>query len=409
METTVTQPMVVSVKGRRSTRLLLLALVFGGGLFMGRYLYPAVEFSARPLQFVGVENGERQLIFPTFWETWDTLHSKFIEADGLSDEALFYGAVRGMVAAAGDPYTAFEEPAATKQFEENLDGSFSGIGIEIGVRGGIVTVIAPLQGSPAKQAGLLTDDSIIAIDGVFITGDMSLDQVVQRIRGKRGTQVVLTIVRSGGAAPTEITIVRDTIEIDSAQLTIVDGIAQLVITNFNGDTADRVTKAVREMKQQNVRGIIIDVRGNPGGFLQAAVDIASHWLERGTVVVSEQGRENKEFKASGIAALAGIPTVILVDGGSASASEILAGALHDQLNAPIVGTKTFGKGSVQEFIKLDDGSSIRVTTARWFTPQGRNIDKDGIEATIVVEQNNDEDGDEQLQRAREEVKKMIPR
>ena len=384
-----------------------LMLVLFVGFFAGRYVFPAVEFADRPLQFVSVEEGERQLVFPSFWEAWDILHANYIDVDQLTDESLFYGAVRGMVAATGDPYTAFAEPAATKQFEENLGGSFSGVGIEIGVRGGVVTVIAPLNGSPAEAAGVLAGDSVVAIDGEFITTDFSLDEVVQRIRGKRGTEVVLTVVHPEASQTTDITIVRDTIEIESVELSIEDGVAHVVVSSFNGDTADRFTKVAREIKRSDAQGIIIDLRGNPGGFLQAAVDIASRFLDRGTVVVSERGREGRDFEAGGSTILENIPTVVLVDGGSASASEILAGALHDQLGTPIVGTTTFGKGSVQEFIKLDDGSSIRVTTARWFTPNGRNIDQDGIEPTIVIEQDLETEADEQLERARQELTNIL--
>jgi len=352
---------------------------------------------------MSVEEGERTLVFSTFWEAWDILQGNFIDAGSLEDEALFYGAVRGMVAAAGDPYTAFAEPDTTKQFEENLGGSFSGVGIEIGVRGGVVTVIAPLQGLPAEQAGIRAGDAIVAIDSEFITNDVSLDDVVQKIRGQRGTDVVLTVVHEGENQTEDVTITRDTIDIESVKFEMVDGIAHITITNFNGDTADKFEDAARAAKRAGARGVVVDVRGNPGGFLQSAVEIASRFLPRGTVVVSEQGNRAKDYTAKGATVLEDIPVVVLVDGGSASAREILAGALHDQLGTPIIGTTTFGKGSVQEFIKLGDGSSIRVTTARWFTPNGRNIDKDGIEPTIVVEQDREQEGDEQLQRALEEL------
>jgi len=387
-----------TVSGKFVSGVLLLLI----GFFVGRYILPAAEFADHPVQFVDTEQGERQFVFPVFWQAWDILHANFIDVDQLTDERLFYGAIRGMVAATGDAYTAFAEPAATKQFEENLGGSFSGVGVEIGVRGGVLTVISPLRDSPAEKAGILAGDSIVAIDGEFLTNDMSLDEVVQQIRGKRGTQVVLTVIHKDANSTSEITVTRDTIHIESVRLTIEDGIAHVVITNFNGDTADLFTAAAREIKRAPVRGLIVDLRGNPGGFLQSAVDITSRFVERGTVVVSERGRETRDFKAGGSTLLEAVPTVVLVNGGSASASEILAGALNDQLGVPIIGTTTFGKGSVQEFIKLDDGSSIRVTTARWFTPNGRNIDKDGIEPTIEVEDDPETEEDEQLQRARDE-------
>jgi carboxyl-terminal processing protease len=374
-------------------------------VFVGRYLIPAGEFRATPLRFVAVEEGERQLVFPTFWEAWDELHGNFI--NGLDDEKLFYGAVAGMVAAAGDPYTVFSPPAETKQFEETIQGSFSGVGIEIGVRQGVVTVIAPLEGSPAAQAGILEGDSIIAIDDKPVSAEMTIDEVVRLIRGEQGKPVVLKVVHVGAAEPVDITIVRDTIEVESVRLENTDGIAHLRITNFNGDTAKQFATAARRAKDEKVRGLLLDLRNNPGGFLDSAVTISSQFLDKGQVVVSEKGKVNKEYPAEGGPILKGVPVVILVNNGSASASEIVAGALHDHLQAPIVGTKTFGKGSVQEFLKLSDGSSLRVTVAKWFTPSGRSINEQGIEPTVVVEQDRATEEDEQLNRAREELTKLL--
>ncbi len=384
---------------------LSFVLVLLIGIFLGRYVVPgAGRTELAPIQFIDVENGNRELIFPTFWEAWDILHKKF---DGnLDDEALFYGAVRGLVQAAQDPYTAFEDPQATKQFEETINGSFTGIGVEIGIRDKLPTVIAPLPGSPAERAGIRAADVILKVDDLQLTQDVSLDDVVQRIRGPRGSQVELTVVHLDEKETAIISITRDTIEIESIQLTIEDKIAHVVITSFNSDTATRFTAASREIDRAKVAGIILDLRNNPGGFLQSAVDIASRFLIPGTLVVSERGTEVKEYKAKGNTILANIPVVILVNEGSASASEILAGALQEELKATIIGKQTFGKGSVQEFVKLKDGSSLRVTVARWFTPNGRNISEHGITPDILVEQDRSTEVDEQLQRAREEIKKL---
>jgi carboxyl-terminal processing protease len=375
------------------------------GIFIGRYLIPAGEFRATPLRFVAVEEGKRQLVFPTFWEAWDELHGNFI--NGLEDEKLFYGAVAGMVAAAGDPYTVFSPPAETKQFEETIQGSFSGVGIEIGVRQGVVTVIAPLEGSPAAQAGVLEGDSIIAVDGKPVSAEMSIDDVVRLIRGELGKAVVLKVVHVGAQEPTDITIVRDTIEVESIRLENLDGIAHIRITNFNGDTAKQFTTAARRAKDENVRGILLDLRNNPGGFLDSAVEISSQFLDKGQIVVSEKGKVNKDYPAEGSPILKGLPVVVLVNNGSASASEIVAGALRDHLQAPIVGTKTFGKGSVQEFMKLSDGSSLRVTVAKWFTPAGHSINEQGIEPNVMIEQDRESEEDEQLNRAREEMATLL--
>lgn len=394
------------VPAKKGRRLLALLIIFFAGLFVGRYLLPAGDLASGPLKFVTVEEGQRQLTFPTFWEAWDELHTNFI--GDLNDTNLFYGAVAGMVRAAGDPYTVFADPETTKQFEETIGGSFSGIGIEIGMQQGLVTVIAPLDGSPAEAAGVRAEDVIVAIDGQPIQSDDSLDDVVRKIRGPRGESVILTVVHKGQSQSEDISIVRDTIEIESVKMNIQDEIAHIEITSFNGDTTRRFTTAAEEALESSVRGIILDMRSNPGGFLQTAVDVSSLFLEPGTLVVSERGQEVSEYLAKGQPFLVDVPVVVLVDRGSASASEIVAGALQDQRQAPIIGIRTFGKGSVQEFLKLSDGSSLRVTIAKWFTPSGRSINEEGIAPTIEIEDDpNSEEVDEQLERAREEIQKLI--
>lgn len=394
-------------KKSRTKSFALILLVFSLGIFIGRYVIPAGEFKEYDtLKFLTVEQGQRKLVFPTFWEAWDKLHAYYLE--DLDDKNLFYGAVEGMVRAAGDPYTVFSRPADTNQFEETIGGSFGGVGIEIGMKEGAVTVIAPIEGSPADQAGMKQGDVILAVDGENITKEMTIDDVVQKIRGERGEVVTLTVYREGENKPLDIDIVRDVIEIASVKLNMLEGdIAHVVITSFNADTAERFNNVVRELRQKEAKGIIVDVRNNPGGFLQAAADMSSRFLEKGKLVVAEKGNKNKDYTASGNTLLKGMPTVLLVNGGSASASEILAGALHDQLGVPIVGVKTFGKGSVQEFIKLSDESSLRITVAKWYTPEGRSISDEGIEPTIEVEQNYETEEDEQLQRAKEEVEKLV--
>lgn len=381
-------------------------LIFAIGIFIGRYLVPAGALpAASPLRFVTVEEGKRQLIFPTFWEAWDGLHEKFIGP--LDEEKLYYGAVAGMIRAADDPYTVFADPVDTKQFEETIEGSFSGVGIEIGLRNGVVTVIAPLEGSPAQLAGIREGDIIAAIDRQPLTPDATLDEVVHQIRGERGTTVVLTVVHKDARETSDIAITRDRIEIESVRYALDGDYAIISITSFNGDTAGRFTSAARQALKDKVRGVILDLRGNPGGFLQTAVEVSSRFVAPDAVVVAERGKTTKEYKAEGNPILRELPVVVLVNGGSASASEIVAGALHDHLQAPIVGVRTFGKGSVQEFLKLKDGSSLRVTVAKWFTPHGRNINDEGIEPTVVLEQNMDTDTDEQMDRAKEELRKLI--
>lgn len=400
-----------SEKARRThvgkfSRIIAIIVLFALGLFVGRYIVPAGELKQTPLQFVAVENGERRFVFPTFWEAWDILHKNFIGE--LHDSDLFYGAVEGMIRAAGDPYTVFSSPLETQQFEETIEGSFSGVGVEIGMRRGLITVIAPLDGSPAQKAGVQAEDVIVAVDHKPITSEDTLDNIVRKIRGPEGQTVTLTVVHKGEQNTQDIAIVRGTIAIESVRLEIDNNhIAHLEVSNFNGDTADRFANAAREMRKANVSGVILDLRGNPGGFLQSSVKIASQFLKPDSVVVIERGSETKEYLSKGKPTLEGLPVVVLVDEGSASASEILAGALRDQINSPLIGTKTFGKGSVQEFVKLSDGSSLRITVAKWFTPRGDSIDEKGIVPAIEVDDKKDTDADEPLDRAREELERLI--
>lgn len=390
---------------RRWPKVVAALVLVALGVFIGRYVVPAGVAVQAPLEFVAVKDGQRQLVFPTFWEAWDIVHEKFIGT--VDDKKLFYGAVSGLVRATGDPYTVFADPEETKQFEENIGGSFSGIGVEIGMRDGRVTVIAPLAGSPADKAGVQQGDIVVAIDKEPIKSEETLDEVVSRIRGERGQPVTLTVVHQGEDEPVDITVVRDTIEIESVGSKIEDNIAIIKISSFNGDTAARVTQVAHEATRAKVRGVILDLRNNPGGFLESSVEIASVFLKQRTLVVSEKGDQDKEYLSKSAPVLPDVPVVVLVNGGSASASEILAGALHDQLQSQIIGEKTFGKGSVQEFKKLSDGSSIRVTVAKWYTPSGRSIDDHGIDPDIVITDNKDTPADEQLDRAKEALQSQI--
>jgi carboxyl-terminal processing protease len=356
-------------------------------------------------RFEKTENGKESFVFPPFAEAWGVLKEHYI--GNLDENKLSYGAVEGMVRAAGDPYTAFSDPEATKQFKETLKGSFSGIGAEMGVKGGLIVVIAPLEGSPAQKAGVKAGDVIVAIDKQNLTEDTSLNDAVRRIRGPKGTQVTLTVIHPQERQTVDITITRDDIAVDSVKNEIKDGIAHISITSFNEDTAAAFAKIAKDVKRQNVRGIILDVRGNPGGYLDAAVDIASEFLDRGMDVVSEKGKTEIKHTARKTGILKGTPLVVLMDGSSASASEIVAGALHDNLDVPLIGEKSFGKGSVQDVIDLSDGSSLRVTIAKWFTPDGTSIADHGIAPTLKVEDDRDTPEDEQLNKAIEELKKKL--
>lgn len=391
---------------RRLGKLAGIVLAVAFGIFIGRYVIPATAGQA-PFQLTVSEDGQRQFVFPTFWEAWDALHSNYIGT--FDDKDLFYGAVAGMVRAVGDPYTIFTDPEDSKQFRETLDGHFAGVGIEIGVRGGLVRVIAPLEGSPAKAAGIQAGDVVVAVDDEPVTPDSTIDEVVQSIRGPRGEQVKLTVARQEESETTthDFTITRDIITVESVTLEVVqDNIAHIRVSSFNGDTTGQFDAAVSRIASQDIAGVVLDVRNNPGGFLQTAVDIASEFLPPGTLVVTEKGSEETEHITRGVPRLGDVPVVVLINQGSASASEILAGALQDKRGIPVVGEKSFGKGSVQELVPFRDGSSLRVTIAKWFTPSGTSIDEAGIEPSVTVEDNDETDADEQLQSALEELKKQ---
>jgi carboxyl-terminal processing protease len=398
------EPISQTPTSPKYSRWLLATLLFLIGLLIGRYGLPASK-TVTPTELISGQGSERKLVFPTYWEAWDKLHELYIGE--LDDTKLMYGAIEGMVRAADDPYTSFANPQNAKLINETLEGSFSGVGIEIGLKNGLVTVIAPLDGSPAQKAGIQAGDAIVAIDKEPLTESMTIDQVVQKIRGPKNSSVTLTVIGKEANETRDIAIVRDTIVIESVKSSIENGIATLKITNFNGDTASRFAASVRQLSKQKISGVILDLRGNPGGYLDSSVEIASQFLEPGKVVVSEKGKVNKEYKSKGQGLLRDIPVVVLVDEGSASASEILAGALKDNRGVPILGAKTFGKGVVQELIELSDGSSLKVTIAQWLTPNGSSINEQGIEPTIPVEQNRDTEEDEQLKRAKEELSKLI--
>lgn len=305
----------------------------------------------------------------------------------LDQQKLIDGAKKGMVDAVGDPYTVYFTADEAKEFLSDLEGTFEGIGAELAKRDGQLTIVSTLDGSPALRSGLQAKDTIIQVNGEDTTG-WSVEEAVKKIRGKKGTTVKLTVARASEDKPLEIGVTRDTITDASVKTEVTnDNIGVLRITRFGQtDTVQLAREAAADFKQKNVKGIVLDLRGNGGGYLQAAQEIASLWM-RDKVVVSErkEGKVIDTLKTTGSAPLEGIPTVVLVNGGSASASEILAGALKDNGAASIVGEKTFGKGVVQDVRQLDDGGSLKVTIASWYTPNGKNISKEGITPDEVVE------------------------
>lgn len=345
-----------------------------------------------------------------FFTVWNTLKSKSIHYDEKTDAERMYGAIQGLTASLGDPYTEFMPPNETKQFNDSIKGSFGGIGAEIGKLDDILTVISPLKGSPAEKSGLKSGDKIFKIDGV-IASDMSIDQAIAKIRGKAGTIVKLEIYRKGEPASRIIEITRDTVVIPTIETENVNGVFVIHISTFGEKVMYDFANAIEAYKKSGSQYMIIDVRGNPGGYLEAAVDISSYFVPKGKTIVSEDFvKDNKKdiHTSYGYNDLNPKPkVVVLIDGGSASASEILAGALRDNKIAKLIGTKTFGKGSVQELLPMQGGTSLKITIARWLTPNGETIDKQGIKPDIEIKRIYDEKDpkkDNQLEKAIEVVK-----
>ncbi len=334
-------------------------------------------------------------------ETYKALKSNY---DGkLDDKKLIEGASRGMVQAAGDPYTVFFDKKEAAEFEKDLDGQFSGIGAELGKKDDKLVIISALDSSPAQKEGLKYNDVIAGVNGEETTG-WSVDKSVSKIRGEKGTSVKLTIVRDGEVS--EVNIVRDTITDPSVKTEEKSDVGIIRISRFGSDTASLTREAAE--KFANKKAVVVDLRGNGGGYLQAAQKISSLWLDEGQVVVSERsGRQTKQsYKSEGDNILKGVSTVVLIDEGSASASEILAGALQDHGVAKIVGQQSFGKGSVQDVIDLRNGAKLKATIARWYTPNGKNISKHGItpDVVVVAGKNDNKDNDTQLNKALDIIK-----
>ncbi|MCB9810178.1 S41 family peptidase [Candidatus Nomurabacteria bacterium] len=326
-----------------------------------------------------------------FWNVWSLLEEKFVTGsttEGITSEDKIRGAIEGLVDSYGDPYTVYMPPEDASAFNENISGNFSGVGMEVGLREGLITVISPLPETPAEKAGIIAGDVVVKIDDVSTEG-MNIDEAVQLIRGEKGTVVTLQMYREGETEFLTIPVTRDTINIPTVKTEKIDNTFIVSLYSFNAVAEAQVNNALREYLESGADNLILDVRGNPGGFLQSAVSIASYFLPAGKVVVKEEfgGTEEDEvFRSRGRQIQIFNPKnlVVLVDNGSASASEILAGALKDHGVATVIGTQTFGKGSVQELVKLDDGSSLKVTVARWLTPNGTSISDGGLSPDITI-------------------------
>jgi carboxyl-terminal processing protease len=376
--------------------LILITASFFAGSFYNQYKSNKESKQSSNLQNIFLESHDKtqpkNVDFTLFWEAWNLINEKYVDPSKVDKSKMIYGAISGMVKTLGDPFSSFMNPDESQQFSNDLQGTFEGIGTEVGMKNGILTVISPIDGTPAEKAGLKAGDKIIKIDDT-VTTDMTVDEAVSKIRGPKGTEVALTILRSSESDPKQIKITRDTINVKSVKLEFKDsGIAVIRISKFGDDTSLLMNQLTSQILAQKTRGIILDMRNNPGGYLETAVDVSSKFIPEDQLVVAEEDRggSRKEYKALGGNVLGGIPVVVLVNGGSASASEITAGALRDDLGASLIGTKTFGKGSVQELEKMTGGSNLRVTIARWLTPNGDYIMEKGLNPDIQVDLTEDD-------------------
>ncbi|MEK7657916.1 MAG: S41 family peptidase [Patescibacteria group bacterium] len=358
------------------------------------------------------EGQSKDVDFSIFWNAWQIIKNKYVGTEKLKDQDLVYGAVSGLLGALGDDYSVFMPPTDAEKFNEDISGEFSGVGMEIGIRNEQLMVIAPLKETPAEKAGLRAMDKILKINETSTIG-LSVDEAVKLIRGKKGTTVILTIIRNDWEKPKEISIIRDTIQIPTLDLEIKNGnIAYFKLNNFYEKAPMLFYNAALKAALSGSRGIILDLRNNPGGYLEVAVNLAGWFLDRGELVVSEEFGSGKkqEFTANGSGFFKNLPIVVLINEGSASASEILAGALRDNRGVKLIGKKSFGKGSVQELQTLKDNSMIKITTAHWLLPKGQMIEKNGLAPDYEVDLTEEDikaGNDPQLEKAIKILKSQL--
>ncbi len=395
---------------------ILIGLLFLCGVFLiGVY----IGFENRPAsqRIVDVVNKESSVVpgditdFEPFWKAWQLVKEKYPGAEKTTNQEHLYGAIKGLLASFGDPYTTFFTPEESKAFESQIAGEFGGVGMEMGQKDGVLTVIAPLKDTPASRAGIMAGDKIVKINDK-LSADMSVDSAVSLIRGEPGTKVTITIVREGLSQPKAIELVRAKISIPTIDTEKRPDKKVFIIKlySFSAQSPTLFQNALKEFADTGYTNLVLDLRNNPGGYLEAAVSMAGWFLPAGDVVVKEVGKSDKDVtvhKSAGPGIFKDkVKMVILVNKGSASASEILAGALSEHGVATLIGGQTFGKGSVQELMKLTSDTSIKITIAKWYTPNGVSISDSGLTPKVKLEPNKDEAKDTQLEQAVDYVAKQ---
>lgn len=399
------------VKARKVVLSVIVIIgVFIGGYYFGVNGYKAEISKSLSVSVSRLTPGDKNADMSLFWQVWDLMSQKYYDKSKLVPSQMVYGAIEGMVASAGDPYTTFLPPAQNKVVNDNLSGSFGGVGIEIGYRKGQLAVIAPLPGTPAEKAGVKPGDYIIKITDkaknvdVDATG-MSTTTAVTYIRGTEGSKVSLTLLREGVDKPIIVELTREKIDVPSVTMVWEGGgkdIAHIKISEFGAETKSEWNKYVTEiLTNKSTKGIIVDLRNNPGGYMQAAIDLASDFVPTGTVVVIQQNGDGtkEEYKSTSLPRLEKYQTVVLINGGSASASEILSGALRDDRGIKLVGDKSFGKGTIQEPLDMTGGSGVHITTAKWLTPNGTWVHENGLIPDISIANPDNATEDAQLNAA----------
>lgn len=370
--------------------LVTIAIVFFSGFYFGKNHKSDEEKIA---SIINKNDPTGTVDFAAFWKAWNTINEKFIPSNSAtsteraSDQARVYGAIQGMTASLKDPYTVFFPPVESKTFNEQISGQIEGVGMEVGVKDEILTVIAPIKGAPAYKAGVKPGDKILKIDDT-VTNTLNTESAVKLIRGKKGTTVRLTLFREGAKEPFEISVVRDVINMPTVDTETIGDVFVIRLYSFSAISPGLFRDALRTFVELGKHKLILDLRGNPGGYLEAAQDMASWFLPTGEVIVKEDFKDtsnNQVFRSKGYDVFDDrLKFVILIDGGSASASEILAGALREHGKATLVGAQSFGKGSVQELVNITDDTSLKVTIARWLTPKGNSISNGGLTPDVVV-------------------------